>query len=99
MPPGGALRAYSAVPTAFSGRQVDLTNAPMHRKILNVSKVSSMTTSATPSDREKVASKLPGWLRQNLKIRTAQLGIEIQNAVEQGIAAWCDLASTNTRAP
>ncbi|WP_413754765.1 ParA family protein [Streptomyces sp. MMBL 11-3] len=57
-----------------------------------------MTTSATPSDREKVASKLPGWLRQNLKIRTAQLGIEIQNAVEQGIAAWCDLASTNTRA-
>jgi chromosome partitioning protein len=48
---------------------------------------------ATSSDRVKVVSKLPGWLRQNLKVRTAQLGIEIQTAVEQGIAAWCALAS------
>lgn len=52
-----------------------------------------MTTPATSSDRAKVVSKLPGWLRQNLKVRTAQLGVEIQTAVEQGIAAWCDLAS------
>ncbi|MFF4761299.1 ParA family protein [Streptomyces sp. NPDC001292] len=52
-----------------------------------------MSMSATSSDRAKVVSKLPGWLRQNLKVRTAQLGIEIQTAVEQGIAAWCDLAS------
>ncbi|MFF2653536.1 ParA family protein [Streptomyces sp. NPDC058045] len=52
-----------------------------------------MTTHATPSDREKVVSKLPGWLRQNLKIRAAQLGVEIQAAVERGITDWCDLAS------
>ncbi|GHB13746.1 phosphopantetheine--protein transferase [Streptomyces tendae] len=52
-----------------------------------------MTTPAASSDRVKVVSKLPGWLRQNLKVRTAQLGIDIQTAVEQGIAAWCGLAS------
>nr|BFD87965.1 ParA family protein [Streptomyces sp. Xyl84] len=52
-----------------------------------------MSTPATSNDRAKVVSKLPGWLRQNLKVRTAQLGIEIQTAVEQGIAAWCGLAS------
>ncbi|WP_123970923.1 ParA family protein [Streptomyces sp. TLI_185] len=53
-----------------------------------------MSSPATSSDREKVVSKLPGWLRQNLKIRTAQHGIEIQTAVEQGIRDWCSLAST-----
>ncbi|MET8411319.1 ParA family protein [Streptomyces sp. NPDC005195] len=52
-----------------------------------------MTSPATPSDREKVVSKLPGWLRQNLKIRAAQLHIKIQVAVEQGINDWCNLAS------
>ncbi|WP_432190477.1 ParA family protein [Streptomyces sp. Tue6028] len=52
-----------------------------------------MSSPATSNDRAKVVSKLPGWLRQNLKIRTAQLGIEIQTAVEQGLAAWCSLAS------
>lgn len=52
-----------------------------------------MTTPAASNERAKVVSKLPGRLRQNLKVRTAQLGIEIQTAVEQGIAAWCDLAS------
>ncbi|MEV6536922.1 ParA family protein [Streptomyces sp. NPDC051639] len=52
-----------------------------------------MTSPATPSDREKVVSKLPGWLRQNLKIRAAQLHIKIQDAVEQGINDWCTLAS------
>ncbi|MGW2964986.1 ParA family protein [Streptomyces sp. NPDC001220] len=52
-----------------------------------------MSSPATSSDREKVVSKLPGWLRQNLKIRTAQHGIEIQTAVEQGINDWCNLAS------
>lgn len=52
-----------------------------------------MSMPASSSDRAKVVSKLPGWLRQNLKVRTAQLGIEIQTAVEQGIAAWCALAS------
>ncbi|MEU2733846.1 AAA family ATPase [Streptomyces griseoviridis] len=52
-----------------------------------------MSSSATSSDREKVVSKLPGGLRQNLKIRAAQHGIEIQAAVERGIADWCSLAS------
>jgi chromosome partitioning protein len=56
--------------------------------------VSPMTSPATPSDREKVVSKLPAWLRQNLKVRAAQHGIEIQTAVEQGISDWCDLAAT-----
>jgi len=53
-----------------------------------------MASPASAGDREKVVSKLPGWLRQDLKVRTAQLGIEIQTAVEQGIAQWCSLAST-----
>ncbi|MFB8179293.1 ParA family protein [Streptomyces sp. NPDC055966] len=53
-----------------------------------------MSSPATSSDREKVVSKLPGWLRQNLKVRAAQHGIEIQAAVEQGIRDWCTLAST-----
>ncbi|WP_086852308.1 AAA family ATPase [Streptomyces coeruleofuscus] len=53
-----------------------------------------MSSPATSSDREKVVSKLPGWLRQNLKIRAAQHGIEIQAAVEQGITDWCNLASS-----
>ncbi|MFC8823497.1 ParA family protein [Streptomyces rochei] len=52
-----------------------------------------MSSPTTSNDREKVVSKLPGWLRQNLKIRAAQHGIEIQAAVEQGIRAWCGLAS------
>ncbi|MFJ8789375.1 ParA family protein [Streptomyces sp. NPDC102462] len=54
-----------------------------------------MSSPAT-SDREKVVSKLPGWLRQNLKIRAAQHGVEIQAAVEQGIRDWCNLASAPT---
>ncbi|MER5699132.1 ParA family protein [Streptomyces mirabilis] len=52
-----------------------------------------MTSPASSSDREKVVSKLPAWLRQALKIRAAQHGIEIQTAVEQGISDWCGLAS------
>ncbi|MFH8371391.1 ParA family protein [Streptomyces sp. NPDC018031] len=53
-----------------------------------------MTPPATSNDREKVVSKLPGWLRQDLKVRAAQLGVDIQSAVEQGIEAWVSLAST-----
>jgi chromosome partitioning protein len=52
-----------------------------------------MSLPATSSDREKVVSKLPGGLRQLLKIRAAQHGVEIQTAVEQGIDDWCQLAS------
>ncbi|WP_369199072.1 ParA family protein [Streptomyces djakartensis] len=53
-----------------------------------------MSSPATSSDREKVVSKLPGWLRQSLKVRAAQHGVEIQAAVEEGITDWCNLAST-----
>ncbi|MFE9812367.1 ParA family protein [Streptomyces sp. NPDC005548] len=52
-----------------------------------------MSSPATSGDREQVVSKLPGWLRQNLKVRAAQHRIEIQAAVEQGITAWTKLAS------
>ncbi|WP_329468742.1 AAA family ATPase [Streptomyces sp. NBC_01431] len=53
-----------------------------------------MSTPVAAGDREKVVSKLPGRLRQDLKIRAAQHGIEIQHAVQQGIDAWTGLAST-----
>ncbi|MGX1913624.1 ParA family protein [Streptomyces phaeochromogenes] len=39
-------------------------------------------------DREKVASKLPPALQRELKIRCAELGLDIQDAVEAGIIAW-----------
>ncbi|MFF5707128.1 ParA family protein [Streptomyces sp. NPDC012794] len=52
-----------------------------------------MTSPSSQNDREKVVSKLPPWLRQELKIRTAQLRVDIQDAVHQGIAHWSALAS------
>lgn len=51
-----------------------------------------MTTSSS-GDREKVVSKLPAGLQQDLKIRTAQHGIDIQHAVEAGITAWRGLGA------
>ncbi|MGW2690178.1 ParA family protein [Streptomyces sp. NPDC001414] len=39
-------------------------------------------------DREKVASKLPPALQRELKIRCAELGVDIQDAVEAGIISW-----------
>ncbi|MFF3359744.1 ParA family protein [Streptomyces sp. NPDC002917] len=50
-------------------------------------------TSPFLGDREKVVSKLPAGLQQDLKIRTAQHGIDIQHAVEAGITAWRGLGS------
>ncbi|MET7346184.1 ParA family protein [Streptomyces sp. NPDC058369] len=50
-------------------------------------------TSPSPGDREKVVSKLPSVLQQNLKIRAAQHNIDIQRAVEAGIEAWRRLGS------
>ncbi|MEU5824859.1 ParA family protein [Streptomyces sp. NPDC047803] len=47
-----------------------------------------MVTPSTAGDREKVVSKLPSWLRQDLKVRAAELGIDIQDAVSSGITAW-----------
>ncbi|MFF7795617.1 AAA family ATPase [Streptomyces sp. NPDC007991] len=39
-------------------------------------------------DREKVASKLPAALQQQLKVRAAELTLDIQEAVEAAITAW-----------
>lgn len=50
-------------------------------------------TELIPGGREKVVSKLPADLQQQLKVRAAQHGIEIQAAVEAGITAWRSLGS------
>ncbi|MET9656782.1 ParA family protein [Streptomyces sp. NPDC006510] len=47
-----------------------------------------MVTQNPSGDREKVVSKLPLWLRRDLKVRAAQAGVDIQDAVSQGIEAW-----------
>ncbi|MEU2855646.1 ParA family protein [Streptomyces syringium] len=47
-----------------------------------------MTAPYKPEDREKVVSKLPSALRRELKVRAAQLGIDIQDAVTEGLSAW-----------
>jgi chromosome partitioning protein len=47
-------------------------------------------TSASDVDREKIVSKLPSWLHRDLKVRAAQLGVGIQDAVEAGIRLWRD---------
>ncbi|MEU0374752.1 ParA family protein [Streptomyces sp. NPDC006283] len=39
-------------------------------------------------DREKVASKLPVALRQEVKIRAAELGVDIQDAVTTAVTDW-----------
>jgi chromosome partitioning protein len=39
-------------------------------------------------DREKVASKLPSALQQALKVRAAELSLDIQDAVEAAITQW-----------
>lgn len=39
-------------------------------------------------DREKVASKLPSALQQALKVRAAELSLDIQEAVEAAITSW-----------
>ncbi|MFG2351877.1 ParA family protein [Streptomyces phaeochromogenes] len=40
-------------------------------------------------DREKVASKLPPTLQQELKIRCAELGLDIQEAATVAVTTWC----------
>ncbi|TMZ63746.1 ParA family protein, partial [Klebsiella pneumoniae] len=47
-----------------------------------------MATSDEGVEREKIVSKLPPWLRQELKVRAAELRVDIQDAVEAGIRAW-----------
>lgn len=53
-----------------------------------------MTSPDTGGDREKVVTKLTTPLRQDLKVRAALHGLDMQNAVEAGITAWRSLAST-----
>ncbi|MFE4356110.1 ParA family protein [Kitasatospora sp. NPDC056800] len=47
-----------------------------------------MTSQKPGGEREKVASKLPAALRQELKTRAAQLGIDMQVAVTQAVEQW-----------
>ncbi|MFD6113825.1 ParA family protein [Streptomyces yangpuensis] len=47
-----------------------------------------MTAPYDPSDREKVVVKLPPALRHELKVRAAQLSVDIQDAVTDGVHAW-----------
>ncbi|WP_381805630.1 ParA family protein [Streptomyces niveus] len=55
-----------------------------------------MSSPASKGDREKVVSKLPALMRQELKIRAAQHGTDIQSAVDDGITAWRGLGSNLT---
>ncbi len=47
-----------------------------------------MASPYSGGDREKLASKLPAPLRQELKVRAAQLSVDVQDAVAAGITAW-----------
>ncbi|MFE4211085.1 ParA family protein [Streptomyces goshikiensis] len=47
-----------------------------------------MVTQTPSGDREKVVSKLPAAVRQELKVRAAEHGIDIQDAVAQAIDQW-----------
>ncbi|MGW2207323.1 ParA family protein [Streptomyces sp. NPDC001774] len=47
-----------------------------------------MVTPSPTGDREKVVSKLPSWLRQDLKVRAAELSVDIQDAAAEGISEW-----------
>ncbi|GAA3372358.1 ParA family protein [Streptomyces antimycoticus] len=47
-----------------------------------------MTAPYDPSDREKVVAKLPAELRKELKVRAAELGKDIQDAVTEGVESW-----------
>jgi len=47
-----------------------------------------MAATDASTEREKIVSKLPPWLRQELKVRAAELRVDIQDAVEAGIKAW-----------
>ncbi|MGW3403419.1 ParA family protein [Streptomyces zhihengii] len=47
-----------------------------------------MASPSQQGNREKVASKLPGALKQELKIRAAELGVDIQDAVTTAVTDW-----------
>ncbi|QNP67980.1 ParA family protein [Streptomyces genisteinicus] len=50
-----------------------------------------MTAPYSPDDREKVVAKLPTILRRELKVRAAELGLDIQDAVTSGVTSWLQL--------
>ncbi|MDV9190019.1 ParA family protein [Streptomyces sp. SR27] len=52
-----------------------------------------MTSPETGGDRSKVVTKLTSSLRQELKVRAALHGLDMQDAVEAGINAWRGLGS------
>lgn len=47
-------------------------------------------------DREKVVSKLPASMRQELKVRAAERGCDIQDAVQQGLELWLTASEAAT---
>ncbi|WP_432021182.1 ParA family protein [Streptomyces sp. 1222.5] len=47
-----------------------------------------MASHQAGGEREKLVSKLPASLRKALKVRAAQLSIDLQDAVSEGICAW-----------
>ncbi|MEW1639271.1 ParA family protein [Streptomyces sp. NPDC093801] len=47
-----------------------------------------MSTQNPAGDREKIVSKLPALMRQDLKVRAAERGCDIQDAVLQGLQSW-----------
>jgi chromosome partitioning protein len=53
-----------------------------------------MAGSIDGGDREKTTTKLPGWLHRELKIRAAELGVDIQDAVAAGLRIWLEAGYT-----
>jgi len=45
-------------------------------------------TAEVPSGRDKMVTKIPPMVRRKLKVRAATVGMDIQDAVSQGIEAW-----------
>ncbi|MEU1098932.1 ParA family protein, partial [Streptomyces sp. NPDC005877] len=49
-----------------------------------------MASPYSNGEREKVASRLPVAFHKQLKIRAAQLGVDIQDAVTSAVEQWCE---------
>jgi chromosome partitioning protein len=52
-----------------------------------------MTADSAGVEREKIVSKLTPWLHKQLKVRAAELGVGIQDAVTEGICRWRELTA------
>ncbi len=55
-----------------------------------------MASPNLPSDREKVASKLPPALKQELKVRAAELQLDIQDAVTTAVMNWREAPASSS---